>query len=329
MKAFVTGGTGFVGTPFVRRLVADGWEVAMITRGGEPGTRADGVRVYRGEISDPATVAAIAEREASFDTVFHLAASMAYFGRDEELRHANVEGTRNALALARSTGARRFVYASSIEAVGTVDRVPAPADAPCRPVSSYGRSKVLAEDLIRRESDGHFGHGIVRIGNVYASDHGSFVLEIAEALLTRNRLLEFLPSYADRCIQPAHNADVTEGLLAAARAESPAATATLAGEWVTMGDLFEMCATAMGRIVPPRAERRGDAFYLRVRARYHRRKRQMDLITYLMNGRGRRVHRAYDLEHAREVFGFTPRVQLRTGVAECLAWARGAGMIDG
>src|SRR5688500_9723699 len=26
MKAFVTGGTGFVGTPFVRRLVADGWD---------------------------------------------------------------------------------------------------------------------------------------------------------------------------------------------------------------------------------------------------------------------------------------------------------------
>ncbi|MBD0320106.1 MAG: NAD(P)-dependent oxidoreductase, partial [Gemmatimonadetes bacterium] len=225
-------------------------------------------------------------------------------------------------------GARRFVYASSIEAVGTVDRVPAPADTPCRPVSSYGASKVLAEELIRRESEGHFGHAILRIGNVYASDHPSYLLEIAGAILERNRLLEFLPTFAERRIHPAHNLDVTEGLLAAARSDNPAATVTLAGEWASMGELFELCGDALGRIVPPRAARRGDAFFLNVRAKYHRRKRQMDLITYVMTGEGRRVHRAYDLEHTREAIGFTPRVRLRDGVAECIAWARGAGHLE-
>ena len=328
MKAFVTGGTGFVGTPFVRRLVADGWDVALITRGGTPGTRDDGVRVYRGEVSDPADVAGIAEREGSFDVVFHLAASMAYFGDEAELRRSNVEGTRNVLALAERTGARRFVFASSIEAVGTVDRVPAPADTPCRPVSSYGASKVLAEELIRRESAGRFGHAILRIGNVYASDHSSFIVEIADALVQRTRLLEFLPSFAERRIQPAHNADVTEGLLAAARATAPAATVTLAGEWASMGELFQMCGDALGRIVPQRTPRRGDGFYLKLRTRHLKRRRGMDLITYVMNGEGRRVHRAYDLEHTREAIGFTPRVRLRDGVAECLAWARGAGILE-
>jgi nucleoside-diphosphate-sugar epimerase len=328
MKAFVTGGTGFVGTPFVRRLVADGWDVALLSRRAAAEPRADGVRAYQGELSDPAALRRVAEREERFDVVFHLGASLAYFARDEDLARANVEGTRNALELARRTGAERFVYASSIEAVGTVDRVPAPADTPCRPVSPYGRSKVLAEALVRRESEGRFGHAILRIGNVYAPDGSSFLVEVAEAILQRNRLLEFLPSYAERCIHPVHTLDVTEGLLAAARSRTPAATATLAGEWASMADLFSLCGAALGRIVPPRRQGRGDALYLKVRARYHRRRRQMDLITYLMTGTGRRVHRAYDLEPAREAFGFAPRVTLRQGVGEALDWARRAGVLE-
>ncbi|HEU0077602.1 MAG TPA: hypothetical protein VFQ76_08145, partial [Longimicrobiaceae bacterium] len=46
----------FVGTPFVRRLVADGWDVALLSRRAPAEPRADGVRAYPGELSDPAAL---------------------------------------------------------------------------------------------------------------------------------------------------------------------------------------------------------------------------------------------------------------------------------
>ena len=329
MRAFVTGGTGFVGKPFVRRLLADGWDVTLITRSRKNAPEGGQVTVYEGDLSDRAVLEEIARKEEAFDVVFHLGASLAYFGDEKELRQANVEGTRNVLDLAVKTRARKFVYASSIEAVGTVEQVPAPHDVPCRPVSSYGRSKVLAEKLVREVSRGHFPSVILRIGNVYASDHFNFFYEIADAILTRNRLWEFLPVYAHHRLQPAYNADVTEGILAAWRTDVKGSeTVTLAGEHASMQEMFEMVAEVLGRKLHPRAPGRGDELFLKIRRHYHEYRKQMDLITYAMAGSGKRVHRAYDLEHTYRTIGFRPAKPLREGVREFIEWTIRGGHVN-
>ncbi len=127
MRAFVTGGTGFVGKPFVRRLLADGWDVTLSTRNRAHAEALGDVRVVEGDLADAAAMARAAEGAEPFDVVFHLGAAMNYFGDPETLRVANVEATRNVLDLAIRTGSRKFVYASSIEAVGTVARGPGAA----------------------------------------------------------------------------------------------------------------------------------------------------------------------------------------------------------
>jgi nucleoside-diphosphate-sugar epimerase len=165
----------------------------------------------------------------------------------------------------------------------------------------------------------------LRIGNVYAPYQLSFVSEIAEAIVQRNRLLEFLPIYADRYIHPVHNDDVTRGILAAYWSDAPSCVVTLAGEYATVGDLFQICAGFLGRQLTPRPRRRADEAYLLLRREYHRRIATSDFITYLMAGRGRRVHRAYSLEETRKALGFSPQVPLREGVTEALQQAREAG----
>lgn len=329
MRAFVTGGTGFVGKPFVRRLLADGWDVTLSTRNRAHAEALGEVRVVEGDLADAAAMARAAEGAEPFDVVFHLGAAMNYFGDPETLRVANVEATRNVLDLAIRTGSKKFVYASSIEAVGTVAEVPAPHDVPCRPVSTYGASKVLAEGVIREKAAGRFPAVILRIGNVYGTDQFSFLFDVADAILTRNRLLEFLPVYGKRRMQPVHNRDVTEGLLAAARSDVKGVeTVTLAGEHASMEEMFRWSAEALGRTLHPRKPGRGDEIFLKVRHRYHRYRRQMDLITYIMAGRGKRVHRAYDLEHTYRTIGFRPSVPLRQGIHDFLAWTIQQGHVD-
>jgi dihydroflavonol-4-reductase len=330
MNALVTGGTGFVGKPLVRRLLQDGWHVTLLTRDRERARDIDGgnLTVYEGDVSDSEATDRVARLANRFDAVFHLAASLSYFGEREELYRTNVQGTRNVLSLAIESRAKKFIYASSIEAAGPVTRkqVPASPDGACKPVSPYGVTKVLAERLVMSAARGHFPAAALRIGNVYGPDHLSFVSEIAEAILQRNRLLEFLPIYADRYIHPVHNDDVTRGILAAYWSDAPSCTVTLAGEYATVGDLFQICAEFLGKQIRPRQRRKTDEIYLLLRREYHRRSKTADFITYLMAGPGKRIHRAYSLEETRRALGFSPQVTLRNGVTQTLRRAKDAGL---
>jgi nucleoside-diphosphate-sugar epimerase len=65
-----------------------------------------------------------------------------------EFRSVNVEGTRAVLEEAVSAGARRFVYVSTVKAVGVSNAAPWTEDVVPRPADPYGRSKLEAEKLV-------------------------------------------------------------------------------------------------------------------------------------------------------------------------------------
>ncbi|MFH1221339.1 MAG: NAD-dependent epimerase/dehydratase family protein [Candidatus Eisenbacteria bacterium] len=325
MRALVTGGTGFVGSPLVSRLLQDSWQVSLITRDRRRVLQQgnDRLEVFDADVSDQGAISSIAQGCGRPDVVFHLAASLSYFDRKSVYR-TNVIGTRNLLDLAVRTSAGKFIYASSIEAIGAVKRseVPAPADSPTRPISPYGASKVAAEKLVAEAARRGLPAAILRIGSVYGPGHLNCITDIAEAILTRNRLLEFLPVYADRYIHPIYNRDVTEGLMAACRTDLPMATVVLGGEYATVGHIFEVCCQILGRPLAGRPKRKWDQAYLMLRREYHRRTNGMDLITYLMAPSGRRVHRAYSTDKTFQILDLADQVPLRTGIAETLAWVR-------
>lgn len=332
MKVLVTGGTGFVGKPLVRQMLGQGWQVDLVTRRAQNAETliGPGLTVHEGDASDRDAILAIARAAGGLDAVVHMAASLDFYGEAEKLHRINVQGTGNLLELASECGARTFVYASSIEAQGPVRRgeVPAPPGGRCKPVGEYGRTKVLAEELVRGAARGRFSAVLLRIGNVYGPDHYSFMVEIAEAILMRNRLLEFLPAYADRYIHPVHVDDVAAGVMAACRCAGPLHTVTLGGQYATVGELFGICARALGRPITPRARRLRDDVFLRLRRSYHRHCGHMDFITYLMSGPGSRVHRAYCIGEAEEALGFVPARTLKSGIADTLQWAARAGLLE-
>jgi 2-alkyl-3-oxoalkanoate reductase len=131
----LTGGSGFVGSHILRRLVADGWRVKALSR------RRDGLAATGGAVTaiagDLATESALAELVSGVDAVIHCAGLVAA-RRSRDFRCVNRDGTANLLrAVAASGGSPRVILISSLAA-----REPQ--------LSPYARSKRDAEDLLRQ-----------------------------------------------------------------------------------------------------------------------------------------------------------------------------------
>ncbi len=146
-SAFLTGGTGFVGANLARALLADGWQVRALARPGSDRRNLDGLEldIIDGDLTDTD----LAVKIGKVDAVFHVAAHYSLFRADRAaLMRSNVRGTRNVLAAARSAGAGRTVYTSSVAAIGVKHGGVADEtfqSPPERLIGAYKLSKYLAE----------------------------------------------------------------------------------------------------------------------------------------------------------------------------------------
>ncbi|HET9673327.1 MAG TPA: NAD-dependent epimerase/dehydratase family protein, partial [Gaiellaceae bacterium] len=112
MRAFVTGGTGFVGSRLVGRLVGRGDEVVALVRSRGRAELAAAEPV-EGDLSDRARLAL---GMAGCDAAFHLAADYRVGipkSDRAEMYQSNVTGTENVLDAAVEAGAARIVYVST------------------------------------------------------------------------------------------------------------------------------------------------------------------------------------------------------------------------
>jgi len=124
MRVLVTGGAGFIGSHFVRRLVAGGDEVVVLdklTYAGNPANlEAVDAELVVGDIADPEAVAAAG---AGCDAVVNFAAET-HVDRSilvpQEFVHTDVLGTMTLLEWARSAGAR-YVQVSTDEVYGDLE----------------------------------------------------------------------------------------------------------------------------------------------------------------------------------------------------------------
>ena len=148
MKAFVTGGGGFLGLAIVRLLRARGDEVTSYSRAEHPALEELGALHVRGDLADRRR---LLEALRGHDTVFHVAAKAGIALGREAFWSANVDGTQNLLAAALEGGAARLVFTSSPSVCfDGADHRRASNDLPysARFLAPYPESKAAAERMV-------------------------------------------------------------------------------------------------------------------------------------------------------------------------------------
>jgi dihydroflavonol-4-reductase len=149
MNVFLTGATGFVGSHVARAFAAQGARLHLLVRSTSRLDNLEGISAGTviGDLRDPESFrSALSDCEV----LVHVAADYRLWVRDPQAMYAaNVDGTRNLLALAREVGVRRVVYTSSVATMGfrkdgtIVDEsTPVSLD---DMIGHYKRSKYLAE----------------------------------------------------------------------------------------------------------------------------------------------------------------------------------------
>ena len=146
MKAFVTGGTGFVGANLVRLLLQQGYEVRALVRQNSclDNLQSLDLEIVEGDLNS----SELTQQMSGCQVLFHVAAQYSLWQSDRDsLYRNNVLGTRNVLNCAREAGIDRTVYTSSVAAIGVKQGI---ADETYQSsveklVGDYKKSKYYAE----------------------------------------------------------------------------------------------------------------------------------------------------------------------------------------
>ena len=162
MKAFVTGGAGFIGSSLVDRLLGLGYEVTVYDNFSTGQRRfllnaqqCKDFQLVEGDLLDETTLKRALKNH---DYVFHLAANAdVRFGTEHPRRdlEQNTIVTYNVLEAMRQNGVSKIVFSSTGSVYGEAQVVPTPEDAPF-PIqtSLYGASKLAGEGLIAAYCEG-------------------------------------------------------------------------------------------------------------------------------------------------------------------------------
>ena len=214
--ALVTGASGFVGSHLVEYLVSAGKKVRCLVRSTSNLKYLNHDRVelvYGGLDGDTDWNAAL----SGVDTIYHVA-GLTFARRQQDYFTVNHKGTESLVAatLARRDGIARFVYISSLAAVGpSPDGQPVTEISESRPISPYGRSKLLGEEAVRAAGD-LLDVTIVRPPAVYGPrDYAiyEFFKAIARGVAPRIGRTEMSVSLV-------HARDLAEGIVLAAESDA-------------------------------------------------------------------------------------------------------------
>ncbi|MCZ6545117.1 MAG: NAD-dependent epimerase/dehydratase family protein [Chloroflexi bacterium] len=145
MRILLTGATGFVGSQTARQLVADGHELRVSVREtSDLGPLA--TLEHESVLADLRDRSALDRACSGVEAVVHVAGLTSAVNA-RTYREVNGQGTRALAEAAVGAGVRRFVYVSSLAAMGPSAEAESPAAKP-HPITPYGRSKEAGEQAL-------------------------------------------------------------------------------------------------------------------------------------------------------------------------------------
>jgi UDP-glucose-4-epimerase GalE len=154
MNVLVAGGAGYIGSHAVKLLKSTGHAPVIYdncVRGHKAVAKILDVPATWADLNDRPTLTKVL-REHKIDTVMHFAA-FAYVGESVHqplmYYHNNVATTIAVLQCMQDVGVERFVFSSTCAVYGDPEKIPITENEKKAPVSPYGRSKYMVEQIMQ------------------------------------------------------------------------------------------------------------------------------------------------------------------------------------
>jgi UDP-glucose 4-epimerase len=175
MTVLVTGGAGYIGSHMVLALAEAGESVVVIDNlsTGFSTALPEGVPLFIGDAADDNLVEGVIAAHG-VESIVHFAGSVVV---PDSMRDPlgyyrnNTMTTRSLLHTAVKCGVNRFVFSSTAAVYGNPERMPVSEDAPTRPLSPYGSSKLMTEIMLHDTAAAHgMNYVVLRYFNVAGAD---------------------------------------------------------------------------------------------------------------------------------------------------------------
>jgi nucleoside-diphosphate-sugar epimerase len=326
MRAVVTGGTGFLGSHLVHALRAAGHDVAVLARNDAKARSVlpHGCEVLLGDICDAALARKLV---AGADLVFHTVSNFrTASGAAATYRRINVEGTTTVLEAAIAANVARFVHCSTIGVHGDVASSPGNEESPFNPGDLYQETKLEAERAVaRRVGASATQIVIVRPCSLYGP--GDTRMLKMFRMLARGTFFKVGACRAN--FHAGYIDDVVDGFLRAASVPGIDGEAFIVGgsDYVPLEAYIDTAADAVGAS-PPRVRLPYALMYSaawgceRVCAPFG-----VEPPLHVRRVRFFRNNRAFSIDKARDVLGYSPKIDLRDGMRRTVAWYKAQGLL--
>jgi nucleoside-diphosphate-sugar epimerase len=254
VRAFVTGGTGFIGRRLVEKLRERGDEVVALVRNPEKASdlRRAGAELVEGDLT---AVDAIRRGVEGADACFHAAAIYKVGvkkSQHDEMYETNVRGTERVLDAAAQAGVPKIVYVSTVVIFGNT-KGEVVDESYRRPgndfLSYYDRTKYEAHQVALDRIEKGAPIVIVQPGGVYGPNDHSEVGNTIDQFRSGRLLMLPFPELGMNLV---HVDDVADGCILAHDHGRVGESYVLGGEITTMRGMIEKVAQIEDRKPPKR-----------------------------------------------------------------------------
>ncbi len=330
--AFVTGGTGFIGSHLVEALKQRGYdEVRCLVRGPMRWLDGQDVVSVQGDLAD---AEALAEGVRGADCVYHLA-GVTRTPDWATYEQVNVVATRRLLEIVRQVNPalKKVLVTSSLAAVGPAESRVADEQTPLEPISQYGRSKAEMERaLATPTADGtvylrDLPLVVVRPSAVYGPREAD-LYTFFKAVNTG--VCPVIGNVEEPALSLVHARDVAHGMIDAAEAEATTGRTYFLGSehFYSWRQIKEAATAALGK--KALTLRIPGALMGTLGAVVERISRLAGRYPPLNRDKAREILQTCKMcsvERARRDFGYRQRVSLEDGVRETIAWYKAEGWL--